>query len=597
MYQERRRINIHERQEESYSDDDDHEHYISEEQQEPPRRKTVARSPPRREPSRRRAPVQTTEDMYENRESVRENRDSVRENRSAVKTRRPVQEEPVQEEPVQEEPVQEEPMQKKPRQTRQEKTKETKDEADSEFIKENTYITILLSYLYYYVDVTSLYPFVCSERPFPKGDPLPLSIRRFNSKGYMKGRLFFVHVKVIQHRDTPGGNYYLPARRGVLSKDGRTRSTTVFENLDWVTPTEELDMWMPSPTYQDCLKNGYKVELVQDDDGYVGYYWEEKSFNVASYMDSLMAIKQEEDAKPYNERNHARREMAKLLLNAFTGKVIQRRFGYKENFYSSAASLLEEIAKMSDEQRDDITFTGLESGNAFVKMPKTPPEFAKVPAYIGVFIYAYARSYMWGTVFYHTPYVYTDTDSAVVPPEHYEKMEKAGLIGNKFGQFKTEGLFDKGIIAAPKVYLFENTGADEENLPIDRENARIEIENEKIDKENEVIDKKNEEIRDKSKHHQKEPRLVLTKRTIKTYARCKGVGAKDTFINKEGNKVTYKDHEPEFFELLMENSVPVTGFTFRKDIRADTWRRQAVTKMVSRKNTRGRFYDDLESRL
>jgi hypothetical protein len=134
--------------------------------------------------------------------------------------------------------------------------------------------------------------------------------------------------------------------------------------------------------------------------------------------------------------------MAKLMLNSVTGKVIQKRHNFMEKFYTTPDELLEDIKKIPEDELSTVSFDGYKSGHSFVKLPKKQPPYSRVPSYLGVFIYAYARSYMWGTIFFHTPYIYTDTDSAVIPQSHLNKLKEAGLIGPNLGQFKAEGTFD-----------------------------------------------------------------------------------------------------------------------------------------------------------
>ena len=96
------------------------------------------------------------------------------------------------------------------------------------------------------------------------------------------------------------------------------------------------------------------------------------------------------------------------------------------------------------------------SGHGFVTMPIEHPARNKNPVECGVFLWDYARSYMWNTMLKYTVVCYMDTDSALVSQSHYNLLKENGLIGARFGMFKSEGSFDEVYILAPKLYLFIN---------------------------------------------------------------------------------------------------------------------------------------------
>lgn len=400
-------------------------------------------------------------------------------------------------------------------------------EEQLEDIVANTYRVLQTTKPYVYIDVISLYPFVCSERPYPTGEISRLHKSQWNDGGeeFISKYLFIVHCEVTQTLDLPA--FYLPQR----DKD---------KPLDWTSPLDPIECWLPSPTYIDCIKNGYTIEAIEDSDGYVGVMWQTQHFVFRKYMTTFMKMKLDEDALPVEKRNNAKREMAKLMLNAVTGKVIQKRHNFMEKFYTNSIELLNDMSKIPEEEIPSISFDGLESGHSFVKLPKKQPATSKIPSYLGVFIYAYARSYMWGTVFFHTHYIYTDTDSAVIPIEHFNKLKQAGLIGSKLGQFKEEGTFDYFIIAAPKMYIFHNT------------------------------------------------------KTGAIQARCKGVGAKDTFTTSsgpsgatpEGKIITYGGNELIFFKQLMKDKkVDVNSQQFRKNVKTGIWQHINITKTIIPKDS------------
>jgi hypothetical protein len=112
-----------------------------------------------------------------------------------------------------------------------------------------------------------------------------------------------VHCEVTQNMKHP--SYYLPKRNTVGS---------AHKPLDWVSPVDPIECWLPSPTYIDCIKNDYKVRVIEDtrsgngssQKGNVGVYWEEKHFIFRNYMTTFMKMKIDEDALPLEKRNNAK---------------------------------------------------------------------------------------------------------------------------------------------------------------------------------------------------------------------------------------------------------------------------------------------------
>ena len=77
------------------------------------------------------------------------------------------------------------------------------------------------------------------------------------------------------------------------------------------------------------------------------------------------------------------------------------------------------------------------------------------PAWIGLYIYAYARCHMYDTIISTGEVIYMDTDSALITKKFYKKLmkNKPEMFGNKFGQYEEEiGKGYKCIIISPKTY-------------------------------------------------------------------------------------------------------------------------------------------------
>lgn len=191
--------------------------------------------------------------------------------------------------------------------------------------------------------------------------------------------------------------------------------------------------------------------------------------------------------------NPARRSSSKDIMNGNGGKVIQKIHTSETKFYTSSTELMKRLDKIaedilnkeeakaskeSDESESEeeveithrskmnhaiesiaplIDYDGVESDHAFVTLPKVQPKKHSIPSHLGVFIYAYARSHMWNTIFKWTPVLYSDTDSAVILNEYSNILMEEGLMGTRFGQFKCEGEFDEFYFISPKMYLLRNS--------------------------------------------------------------------------------------------------------------------------------------------
>ena len=179
-------------------------------------------------------------------------------------------------------------------------------------IRNHTYGHFQLEEEYEMLDATSLYPFVLSERYYPIGNSSKITSIPAD------GRLFIIHVNVDQTSFNGVKNkfnylnFYLPKRY----KD---------KSLDWILPYSNLDTWITSVAYMDLLRMGSTVTPIKDANGYIGLVWKKKALIFTQYVYRFKMIKLEEDKKPKEEQNKARREMGKLCLNAVSGKIIQKR--------------------------------------------------------------------------------------------------------------------------------------------------------------------------------------------------------------------------------------------------------------------------------
>lgn len=171
-----------------------------------------------------------------------------------------------------------------------------------------------------------------------------------------------------------------------------------------------------------------------------------------------------------------------------------------------------------------INIVPIHADKAYITYKKSGWNVKSKPSHVGVMIYAYARAYMYENVFSKMHVIYTDTDSALIKIEDFDKVVRSRtfqkLVGDqvvqtrpkKFGDFEIEdvGILDDFIIIAPKTYGLIKNG--------------------------EVV----------------------------KYG-CKGVNiSRDTFLDKDGTEKKIKDNLFKFYEKLMTGNTRVTTTQFKK---------------------------------
>ena len=290
-------------------------------------------------------------------------------------------------------------------------------------------------------DVTSLYPYVMSERSYPIGPPNPTTK--------------YVHNKL-----------------------GIYNVTIISQDTDMVTERDELDMCSKIPTfipnrngdstnYEDrgsfdtCLTN-IEIETLRSVDYVVevrdGFYFQESVDDLfSSYIDPFIEEKKRQDRlKAINDpdANSGIRELCKLGMNSLSGKLMQRAF--------DTAKVFTHVNKVNTvtEQFIEPSINMLTNDRCIVtgKLKDVPD--CKYPTHLGVFVYAYARSYMFCNIFSKYPVYYTDTDSIVVSNDTFAKLEAGGFMGESLGKIKddltkdqaTPFIFNRFIAIAKKEY-------------------------------------------------------------------------------------------------------------------------------------------------
>jgi DNA polymerase family B len=313
---------------------------------------------------------------------------------------------------------------------------------------------------YWMLDVKSLYPYVMLNRYYPCGDIIYGSYNDCISENLLGIYKCRVNQKNLN--------------RNVIPK--RIKG----EALDW-TYKDEIVTYLCSVDIKCLIDSGADVEILKDSKGKDdGYYFSgkirgdilfeciKKCMDIKGELDKL-----KDEGKPYNK---SKRLMMKTTGNALSGKVI-------ENIHLDATILLKSISAYDTLRKKlgntKINLTDIISGCGIVNYKKDKEkEFDKQykPIYLGIFIYAYARDYMYRSIIAEYDVIYMDTDSALISYDEYLrfKEEKPELLGEDLGKFSKEEkseLFDSYVTLCPKNYFILGNKKNEGGEDMKNENG------------------------------------------------------------------------------------------------------------------------------
>lgn len=303
------------------------------------------------------------------------------------------------------------------------------------------------------VDVKSLYPYVMLNRHYPIN-------KIIQTDKYINDKLGIYNVKIIKQ---PSKNI-IPFR----NTDG---------SLDWEYEGK-IKTELTSIEIECILRHGGEVKI------YDGIYWNNSTDKLfEKYFEKIKEEKTKQDLLNKQQDvnyNPALRNIAKLLLNSLSGKFVQRNF---EESHELVKNIKEE-AKFFEKTKSQELKLMIGDYRLFrgeLKDDKIYSVKKAKPSYIGVFIYAHARTYMYDILYSNYNVLYTDTDSGLLckkdwddfknkyiecvgegPLKYYkltDKQTNIPTIGNEFGQFEEE-LNTKGkscisYIIAKKIYCIQ----------------------------------------------------------------------------------------------------------------------------------------------
>jgi hypothetical protein len=312
-------------------------------------------------------------------------------------------------------------------------------------------------------DAKSLYPYVMMNREYPIGEYT-------NTKKYIKGKLGIYRCKII-HQNLKWGNKKVVEFQK-RNKQFQKKYAPIIYPLRARKEDDERDQTIPlNWEHRGEMKANLTtvdIEAIREAGGkvktYEGIYWKQSANDLFDgYLKPFMDGKNAEDKLKAEgkEYNTALRELCKLFSNSLSGKVIQKNYDDSYQQIKNPAELIKFMERVKNK-----SFKIYKHGNGlfFVEGKLKEklvynPKRAK-PSYLGVFIYSYARDYMYKTVLQNYTTIYEDTDSALLPLEEYERFEKENndnIANGKYGCFEEEvGEATKCITISPKCYCVIN---------------------------------------------------------------------------------------------------------------------------------------------
>lgn len=312
-------------------------------------------------------------------------------------------------------------------------------------------------------DAKSLYPYVMMNREYPVGEYT-------KTNKYVEGKLGIYRCEII-HQNLRWGNKKVVEFQKKNKQFYRKYAPIIYplrarkENgdRDQTTPLN----WEYRGKMNANLSS-VDIEAIREAGGEVktheGIYWEQSSKDLFNdYLEPFMIAKNKEDMlkESGEEFNTSLRELCKLFSNSLSGKVNQKNYADAYEQVKNPAELVNFMEKINKK-----SFKIYKHGNGlFFVEGKLKEEFVynpkrAKPSYLGVFIYSYARDYMYKTVLQNYVTIYEDTDSALLPLEEYERFEKENsdnVSNGRYGCFEEEvGEATKCITISPKCYCVVN---------------------------------------------------------------------------------------------------------------------------------------------
>ena len=209
--------------------------------------------------------------------------------------------------------------------------------------------------------------------------------------------------------------------------------------------------YLTSVDIQEIVKIGCRIIQF-----YEGVIYRE-NFKVSPFrkvIDKLFALRQ----KYKDENNDVMQLLVKLLMNSLYGenirKDIEEKFACKSEYWMQT--------EYNERVKDYWKISGI---NYIVKMVDDAgledevKKLKNMPLHLGAFVLSNSKRIMNNFIhaidgFYTNDVYYTDTDSLYIENKHWDKLDKAGLVGKKLLQGENDygngGIF-YGLFLAPKI--------------------------------------------------------------------------------------------------------------------------------------------------
>lgn len=338
-------------------------------------------------------------------------------------------------------------------------------------ISESTYSDIKKWLVY--IDVNSLYPFAQMNTKYPCGSFEEIIVNEnlnnslisevefhsglsresefYDERIYDKWNMMILEVDISCPKDIS-----VPF---LMSRDpaGRKNPDHPYDRVDGGKARQDLldkeKTWYTGTELWDAVRIGYKIRRV-----YRYIIWSRQVDLFSDYVNHFYTLKKDAE----KAGNSVKRLLAKMLLNALTGKFGQKTRNSKLQFLTkdslnSTTNKWSKIKAPVSEVYSLLTDEGIEKGFAIQSESKS--EFSQFPIQLSAFILAHSKVKMLHLTeafdgLRKNPPLYGDTDSVVVTNDAFDLLG-AKWVGPELGQVKDEYGFKiiAIIILAPKTYM------------------------------------------------------------------------------------------------------------------------------------------------
>ena len=284
-------------------------------------------------------------------------------------------------------------------------------------------------------DEKSIYPRIETGYAYTK-DMNDEHVEKFNNQTFTKGSAF-LKIKYYNPRDLIVQHLPIKEKEQKIEIN-RMRNGNIIDTLT-------------SVDIQEIVKIGGKVIEI-----YEGVIYREnfKISPLRNVIGKLFALRQ----KYKDENNDVMQLLVKFLMNSLYGEQIRKDI--EEKFACKSEMWMQ--TEYDERVKDYWKISGI---NYIVKMiddPRLEDEIKKLntmPLHLGAFVLSNSKRIMNDFIhaingFYTNDVYYTGTDSLYIENKHWDKLDKAGLVGRNLLQgkndYKDGGIF-YGLFLAPKI--------------------------------------------------------------------------------------------------------------------------------------------------